>query len=106
MVKVLQWVGILQGTLNFSFKLLRSRLAKLEPEADLEKAVNDMLIQEMDDILGFLGKAHYAPVRKVAMDELFSNKVPRIMGQLERLMKGIPIFNHQLKLCRGDFLSK
>lgn len=63
-------------------------LAKLEPESAFAKAKNDVLVQEMDDLLGFAGRAHYSPDRKEAMDALFGTKLPKTFQQIEALMDG------------------
>jgi hypothetical protein len=63
-------------------------LAKLDGDTLLERAKNDVLIQEYDDIVGFVGKAHYAENRKEAMDALYGTKLPGIYKQLEALMDG------------------
>lgn len=68
----------------------------------LEKAKNDVLIQEMDDILGFAGKAHYAPDRKAAMDALFGTKLPKVFQQIEALMNGIPLYSPIADIVKGE----
>jgi len=45
-----------------------------------------MLIQQYDDFLTSLGKAHYDPARKDKMDNLFNTDLPAVFKRLEVLI--------------------
>merc|ERR1711934_332259 len=76
-----------------------ARKGQIQGSTDVEFAMSEQLIQEADDLIGLLGKAHFGGNRTEAMDQLFTTGLKPHLDALTNLLKGETFTG---KLLTGD----